>query len=143
MSRHLRRRAIPTLVKDRVNPNSVRLHQSIERIRTGTAAQRDWAVLYQSCHFLAFSAAYSPATSKKQAEAAAEVGYIACSALKDRFEKTGKIGASGDELEALKVFADGFDDFFLRASAAVEERGHADLTRWLQQRQQTARAAAA
>jgi hypothetical protein len=130
-------RAIPTLVKTRVNMNVLRLHQSIEAIRTGRAMQRDWAVLYQSAHFLAFCAAYAPAHSRKQAENAAELGYIACAALKDRFEAKGKIGANGDELEALKAFAEGFEDFFKRASARVEERGHNDLTRWLQRRQQT------
>lgn len=130
-------RAIPTLVKTRVNMNALRLHQSIEAIRTGRAVQRDWAVLYQSAHFLAFAGAYSAPRSRKQAEAASELGYIACANLRDRFESTGKIGANGEELAGLIAFAEGFEDFFRRAAASVEERGHNDLTKWLQRRQQT------
>ncbi len=128
--------AIPTIVKTRVNPNSLRLHQSIERIRTGQAEQRDWAILYQSSHFLAFAGAYSSKRSRIQAENAAELGYIACANLRDRFESTGKIGANGEELAGLIAFAEGFDDFFRRASASIEERGHNDLAKWLKCRQE-------
>ena len=56
-----------------------------------------------------------------QAEAIAELAYVALANIRDRQAKTGKFGATGDELQALRALADFSEDFWKRKAGTVFE----------------------
>jgi hypothetical protein len=60
---------------------------------------------------------------------ATEIGYIALSAIKDRHDRTGKFGVSGDELATLRLLVEQSEDFWRRQNGTVFARHYDALKR--------------
>lgn len=58
---------------------------------------------------------------------ASEMAYVALANIRDRHAKTGKFGATGDELQALWALVDFSEDFWKRQGGAVFEKTYREL----------------
>lgn len=72
----------------------------------------------------------------KSAIAACTVAGIALMNMKDRHSEKGKIGATGDEIQALELLVDASEDFWKRQSGALFVDAEAALSRAREMREE-------
>lgn len=112
-----RRCAAPTLVAYLLNPEvSTQERMSVEAIRAGWAKTAHFDVLADCRDMLALAAA------EKRDEATlviCELGLIALQNIKDRYFERERLGATGDELQALQALVDVSEDFWKRQSGSL------------------------
>ena len=112
-----RRAAAPTLVAYYLNPEvSTQERMSVEAIRAGWAKTSHFDVLADCRDMLSLAAA-----EKKDGPTLAicDLGLIALQNIKDRYLTKNRIGATGDELQALYALVDVSEDFWKRQPGSL------------------------
>lgn len=110
--RVVRRGTAPTMVALYLNPEvSLQERMCIEALRGGWATTDHFNVLADCRDMLTLAAA---ARDDKQTLVVCELGLMALENLKARYLAKQRIGASGDELQALSVLVDVSEDFWKR-----------------------------
>ena len=121
MKKQTRRRARPAVAPMLVTLSTVPEYGLTER-QAVEAMAGGWATTYHfddlaDCRNMLTLAASDRGDSS--ALAACEIGLHALIGIKDRHEKTGKFGASGEELKALRAMVDSSEDFWRRQSGSL------------------------
>lgn len=112
-----RREAAPTLVAYYLNPEvSTQERMSVEAIRAGWAETSHFDVLADCRDMLALAAAEK---NDPQTQAICELGFVALQNIKDRYQEKQRLGASGDELQALYALVDVAEDFWKRQPGSL------------------------
>ncbi|PKO49038.1 MAG: hypothetical protein CVU31_02655 [Betaproteobacteria bacterium HGW-Betaproteobacteria-4] len=115
--RTVRRQVAPTLVAYLLNPEvSTQERLSVVAIRSGYATTAHFDVLADCRDMLALAAAEK---NDSQTMTICELGFIALQNIKERYLERQRIGASGDELQALQALVDISEDFWKRQSGAL------------------------
>lgn len=115
--RTVRRQVAPTLVAYLLNPEvSTQERMAVVAICGGWATTVHFDILADCRDMLALAAAEK---NDAQTQAICELGYIALQNIKDRYLERQRIGASGDELQALYALVDVSEDFWKRQSGAL------------------------
>lgn len=112
-----RREAAPTLVAYYLNPEvSTQERMSVEAIRAGWAEPSHFDILADCRDMLALAAAEK---NDRATIAICELGLIALQNIKDRYLDRQRLGATGDELQALYALVDVAEDFWKRQSGSL------------------------
>lgn len=117
LKRVVRRATAPTMVALLLNPEVVlQERQCIEALRGGWATTDHFNVLADCRDMLSLAAA-----EKRDAatQAVCELGFVALDNLKQRYAKVKRIGATGEELQALMALVDVSEDFWKRQSGGL------------------------
>lgn len=112
-----RRAAAPTLVAYYLNPEvSTQERMSVEAIRAGWAKTAHFDVLADCRDMLALGAA-----EKKDGQTLAicDLGLIALQNIKERYLAKNRIGATGDELQAIYALVNVSEDFWKRQPGSL------------------------
>jgi hypothetical protein len=117
----------PTLVAMHLAPEvSITERLAVEALVGGWAQPHHFNVL-SDCHaLLALAADYK---DDKQTLAVVELSAFALLNIKDRFIARSVFGATGDELQALRVLVDVSEDFWKRQSGELFRAANAELDR--------------
>lgn len=130
--RVIRRLVAPTVVAMHLNPEvSLQERMAVEAIRGGWSSTDHFNVLADCRDMLILAASEK---SDKSALAACNLAGVALMNMKDRHAKVGKIGASGDEIQALSLLVDVSEDFWKRQSGGLFVDAEDALTRARQMR---------
>lgn len=125
--RVVRRATAPTLVALHLNPEVCLTERSaVLAVRGGWATTDHFNVL-ADCRDMLMLAANE--RDDKSAIAACTVAGIALMNMKDRHKEKGRIGATGDEIQALELLVDASEDFWKRQSGALFVDAEAALSR--------------
>lgn len=117
----------PTLVALHMAPEvGIGERQSIEAIVGGYATTYHFNVLADARDLLSIGANLR---NDHQTAAICELGRIALENIKDRYLAKGRIGASGDELQALRALLDVSDDFWKRQGGQTFLQANQELDR--------------
>ena len=129
MKRRTYRRAnVPTLVAMVVNPSYEGAElAALLALRAGTATIPQFDVLIDCRNMLALGA---DMRKDEKAAAVAELASLAIGNIRDRLDTTGKLGTTGDELQALHAMIDVSQDFWRRQGGGVFAKCHDKLTAW-------------
>lgn len=115
--RKTRRETAPTLVAYYLNPEvSTQERMSVEAIRSGWATTDHFNVLADCRDMLSLAAAEK---HDDQTQAICDLGFVALENIKLRYLAKHRIGASGDELQALQALVDVSEDFWKRQSGSL------------------------
>lgn len=115
--RTVRRLVAPTIVAMHLNPEvNLQERMAVEAIRAGWADTSHFNVLADCRDMLALAAAEK---DDRQTLAVCELGLIALQNLKDRYIEKRRIGATGDELQALYALVDVSEDFWKRQGGGL------------------------
>lgn len=115
--RTIRREAAPTLVAYYLNPEvSTQERMAVVAIREGWAEPSHFDVLADCRDMLALAAAEK---NDRPTLAVCELGLVALQNIKDRYLERKRIGASGDELQAILALVDVSEDFWKRQSGSL------------------------
>lgn len=125
--RVVRRALAPTLVALHLNPEvCLQERSAVLAVRGGWATTDHFNVL-ADCRDMLMLAANEKSDSS--AIAACTVAGIALMNMKDRHTEKGKIGATGDEIQALELLVDASEDFWKRQSGGLFVDAEAALSR--------------
>lgn len=125
--RVIRRALAPTLVALYLNPEvCLQERGAVLAVRGGWATTDHFNVL-ADCRDMLMLAANEKSDSS--AIAACTVAGIALMNMKDRHTEKGKIGATGDEIQALELLVDASEDFWKRQSGGLFVDAEAALSR--------------
>ena len=125
--RVVRRALAPTLVALHLNPEvCLQERAAVLAVRGGWATTDHFNVL-ADCRDMLMLAANEKSDSS--AIAACTVAGIALMNMKDRHTEKGKIGATGDEIQALELLVDASEDFWKRQSGGLFVDAEAALSR--------------
>ena len=107
----------PTLVALHLAPE-VSIHErlAVEGIANGWATTVHFNQLLECADLLLLAATEKHATSEIEI---AHMGRTALANIHDRYHSNGKIGASGEEIKALRVLTDVSEDWWKRQSGAL------------------------
>ncbi|MGL6245668.1 hypothetical protein [Pseudomonas sp.] len=112
-----RREAAPTLVAYYLNPEvSTQERMAVEAIRAGWAVVCHFDVLADCRDMLALGAELK---DDQPTLAVCELGLVALLNIKDRYRFCQRIGASGNELQALYALVDVAEDFWKRQPGSL------------------------
>ncbi len=112
-----RRQTAPTLVAYFLNPEvSTQERLAVLAIQNGYAQEAHFNVLADCRDMLTLAAAEK---NDQQTLAICEASRIALENIKDRYLSRHRLGASGDELQALQVLVDVSEDFWKRQSGSL------------------------
>ena len=112
-------RAAPGLVATTVNPNyEIRLEVSSGAFTAGYASHQHYQDMVDT-HNMLLIAVKMIGRDDSGICAMLEASSIAINNIADRWEETGKYGASGEEAKALKALANTAMDFWARHSGAL------------------------
>ena len=115
--RMARRATAPTMVALLLNPEvSLQERQCIEALRGGWATTDHFNVLADCRDMLSLAAAEK---RDDAVQAVCDVGFVALDNMKARYAKLKRIGASGEELQALMALVDVSEDFWKRQSGGL------------------------
>lgn len=115
--RTIRRQAAPTVVAYYLNPEvSTQERMAVEAIRAGWAQVAHFDILADCRDMLALAAAEK---GDSQTLDICELGLIALQNIKDRFIERNRLGATGDELQALYALVDVSEDFWKRQPGSL------------------------
>lgn len=115
--RTIRRQAAPTVVAYYLNPEvSTQERMAVEAIRAGWAQVAHFDILADCRDMLALAAAEK---DDSQTLTICELGLIALQNIKDRFIERNRLGATGDELQALYALVDVSEDFWKRQPGSL------------------------
>lgn len=130
--RVIRRLVAPTVIAMHLNPEvSLQERMAVEAIRGGWSSTDHFNVLADCRDMLILAASEK---RDKSALAACNLAGVALMNMKDRHAKIGKIGASGDEIQALSLLVDVSEDFWKRQSGGLFVDAEDALTRARQMR---------
>lgn len=107
----------PTLVKLYADPTlAAREHMALTLLQSGAASGGQFNILLDCADLLLLAA-----HEKRAADvlAIAHLGRAALANVQERFAARGKLGATGEELKALRVLLDVSEDFWKRQSGAL------------------------
>lgn len=125
---HRRRRIEPKapmmVVMHTVTELSLTERQSVEAFAGGWATTDHYDNLADCRNIMTLAAAER---EDQQTLAVCELAMHALLGVKERHQRTGKMGASGEELQALRLLADTSEDFWLRQSGGLFERHYMAL----------------
>lgn len=130
-----RREAAPTMVAYFLNPEvSIQERMAVVALRLGTAGVSHFDILADCRDMLTLAACEK---NDEATLAICEVGLVALENIKARYLEKGRIGATGDELQALQALVDVSEDFwkrqgggmFIEAEAALSKVRAADRDR--------------
>ena len=125
--RVIRRALAPTIVALHLNPEvCLQERSAVLAVRGGWATTDHFNVL-ADCRDMLMLAANE--RDDKSAIAACTVAGIALMNMKDRHSEKGKIGATGDEIQALELLLDASEDFWKRQSGGLFVDAEAALSR--------------
>ena len=125
--RVIRRALAPTLIALHLNPEvCLQERGAVLAVRGGWATTDHFNVL-ADCRDMLMLAANEKSDSS--AIAACTVAGIALMNMKDRHTEKGKIGATGDEIQALELLVDASEDFWKRQSGGLFVDAEAALSR--------------
>ena len=125
--RVIRRALAPTIVALHLNPEvCLQERGAVLAVRGGWATTDHFNVL-ADCRDMLMLAANE--RDDKSAIAACTVAGIALMNMKDRHSEKGKIGATGDEIQALELLLDASEDFWKRQSGGLFVDAEAALSR--------------
>lgn len=115
--RTIRREAAPTMVAYYLNPEvSTQERMAVVALRSGYATVSHFDVLADCRDMLTLAA------SEKRDEdtlAICKLGLFALENIKDRYLEIQRIGASGDEIQALQALVDVSEDFWKRQGGGL------------------------
>ena len=115
--RTIRREAAPTMVAYYLNPEvSTQERMSVIAMRGGYATTSHFDVLADCRDMLALAAAEK---NDAQTLAICELCLVALENIKARYLERQRIGATGDELQALQALVDVSEDFWKRQSGGL------------------------
>lgn len=117
----------PTMVAMHLAPEvSITERISVDAVAGGWATAHHFNVL-SDCHdLLVLAADYR---GDKQTLMVCELASVALRNMKDRYHAINRVGASGDELLALRVLVDVSEDFWKRQSGELFRAANAELDR--------------
>lgn len=119
--------AAPTLVAYFLNPEvSTQERMAVLAVREGFATTSHFNVLADCRDMLALAAAEK---NDRDTLAVCELGLVALQNLKDRYLEKQRIGATGDELQALQLLVDQSEDFWKRQPGALFVSAEAALSK--------------
>ncbi len=122
-------RAAPGLVATTVNPNyEIRLEVSSGAFTAGYASHQHYQDMVDT-HNMLLIAVKMIGRDDSGICAMLEASSIAINNIADRWEETGKYGASGEESKALKALADTAMDFWARHSGALFHAAYREMVR--------------
>ena len=131
-----RREAAPTCVAYYLNPEvSTQERIAALAIKTEWASTSHFNVLADCRDMLILAASEK---RDQQTMAVCDMAGIALMNMKDRHTKTGKIGATGDEIRALELLCDTSEDFWKRQPGSLFIDAEAALHRARQMRAEEA-----
>lgn len=123
-----RPKRVPTMVAMALNPSYEAAELvALIALRNGTATAAQFDVLIDCRNMLALGA------NRQNADdiaAVAELASIAIGNIRDRWTRSGKLGATGDELQAFHTMIDVSQDFWRRQGGGVFAECHHKLTAW-------------
>lgn len=123
----VRREVAPTLVAYFLNPEvSTQERMAVLAIQMGYALPAHFDVLADCRDMLALAAAEKNDT---QTLTVCELGLIALQNVKDRYQETRRLGATGDELQALLLLVDVSEDFWKRQPGSLFVDAEAALSK--------------
>lgn len=124
----------PTLVA-MLNTPSYELAElaALQALRAGQATVQQFDVLVDCRNLLALGAARR---DEEGPAAVADLASIAIGNIRDRYTRTGRIVAQGDELQALHQLLDVAHDFWRRQGGGTFTECHAALVAWCNSPQQ-------
>ena len=125
--RVVRRATAPTLVALHLNPEVCLQERSAVLAVRGGWATTDHFNLLADCRDMLTLAASE--RNDKSTIAACELAAVALMNMKDRYAEKGKIGATGDEIQALELLVDASEDFWKRQSGGLFIDAEAALSR--------------
>lgn len=117
----------PTLVALALAPEAgITERLAVESFRAGWCGTRQFDVLADCRNLLTLGAAHKddPAVL-----AVCDIAAMALQNIRDRHSNTGRIGATGDEINALAAMVDVSEDFWKRQSGELFRLCNADLDR--------------
>lgn len=115
--RVVRDQRVPCLVALSIVPEvSIQAHMAIEAIRGGWATTSHFDALAECQNMMTIGMAKKRDFSIKPA---CELGLMALQNIKARHAETGKIGATGDEINALKAMVSASDDWWPRQAGTL------------------------
>lgn len=125
--RVVRRQVAPTLVAMHLNPEvNLQERMAVEAIRGGWADTPHFNVLADCRDMLTLAALEK---NDEQTLVVCELGLVALENMKARYLAKKRIGATGDEIQALQALVDVSEDFWKRASGALFIDAEAALSR--------------
>lgn len=125
--RVVRRLVAPTIVALHLNPEvSLQERMAVEALRGGWATTAHFDLLADTRDMLILAASER---NDEQTIAVCSLAGIALMNMKDRYERVKKIGATGDEIQALTLLVDTSEDFWKRQSGGLFVDAEAALTR--------------
>lgn len=117
----------PTLVAMHLAPEvELAERMALQAFLGGWADEAQFNVM-ADCRDLLALAAY--AKDVKDILAVCDLAYVALISIKDRYADKRRMGASGDEMQALRVLIDVSGDFWRRQSGELFRAAHAALER--------------
>jgi hypothetical protein len=122
--RHIEPKAPMMVVMHTVTDLSLTERQSVEAFAGGWATTHHFDNLADCRNIMTLAAAER---DDKQTLAVCELAMHALLGVKERHQRTGKMGTTGEELQALRLLADTSEDFWLRQSGGLFERHYMAL----------------
>lgn len=115
--RTVRRAAAPTMVAYLLNPEvSTQERMAVVALRGGYATTSHFNVLADCRDMLMLAAAKK---DDQSALVVCELGLVALENMKVRYREKNRIGASGDEIQALQALVDVSEDFWKRQGCGL------------------------
>lgn len=125
--RVVRRQVAPTIVALHLNPEvALQERMAVEAMRGGWADTPHFNVLADCRDMLTLAAAEKNDT---QTLVVCELGLVALENMKARYQAKKRIGATGDELQALQALVDVSEDFWKRQGGGLFIDAEAALSR--------------
>lgn len=115
--RVVRRKVAPTIVAMHLNPEvNLQERMAVEAIRGGWSDTPHFNVLADCRDMLALAAAEK---GDQAAQAACALSMVALENVKQRYFEKKRIGATGDEIQALQLLVDVSEDFWKRQGGGL------------------------
>lgn len=125
--RKVRRLVAPTIVAMHVNPEiSLQERVAVLSVSNGWANTSHFNVLADCRDMLMLAASHK---GDEETLAVCHLSGIALMNMKDRYAEKGKIGATGDEIQALHALVDVSEDFWKRQGGGLFIDAEASLSR--------------
>lgn len=97
---------------------------ALDNLRKGSNEPRHFNILADCADLLTIAAIFK---GDEKTNAVGELASIALCNIRDRFEATGRLGGTGDELGALQMLINVAEDFWKRQSGELFFRAHRAL----------------
>lgn len=117
--KHSRYRADPPIVRAITDQsNEIAIRMAVASLAAGTATTQTIDTILQHLHLLQVAV---DAKGNPQAAVVCEVATVALDSIIDRYKKTGRFGATGEERKAVELLMDESIDFWKRQSGMTRD----------------------